>query len=289
MPRPIWSGAISFGLVSVPVQLVAATEDRSVRFRQVHLADMGQVRNKKICEIEDREVAWGEIGHGYELPGDGMVSITDEELENIPLPTAKAIEILTFVAREEVDLIRASASYYVAANGPVAAKPYVLLRKALERSDKVAIAKFAWHGRERLAMLRVVGEGALALQTLKWPDEVRDPSSLAPADSDIDEDELEGALALTDTMTTDGMPGLQDEYRHALEEVIAAKSEGRRPEAPERVEEPAGQIVDLMAALNASVKQARERRGEEPASVHEMSKPKKKTAVKKTTSRRRTA
>lgn len=154
---------------------------------------------------------------------------------------------------------------------------YVLLRKALERSSKVAIAKLAFHGRERLALLRVVDD-AILLHTMRWPDEIRDPSELTPQPTELDEGELEGALALMDTMSTDTLrPEFHDEYREALEQTIAAKAEGKMPAAPVAEKEPAGQVVDLMAALNASVKKAREERGE-PGTVHEM--PKKRTAKK---------
>ncbi|MGW7369788.1 non-homologous end joining protein Ku [Streptomyces sp. NPDC054841] len=285
MPRPVWSGAISFGLVTIPVKLLPATEDRSVRFRQVHLADMGPIRNKKICELEGAEVSTAEISKGYELPGGDTIQITDAELDALPLPTAKAIEIEAFVPAESIDPIRVGAGYYLQADGPVAAKPYVLLRKALERSSQVAVAKLAFHGRERLGLLRVVEE-AILIHMMRWPDEIRDPTELAPQATELDEQELEGALALMDTMSSDGMPDLHDEYRESLEAVIAAKSEGHAPpELPER-EEPASQVVDLMAALNASVEQAKERRGE-PATVHEM--PKKKTTAKKTTGKKTAA
>lgn len=295
MPRPVWSGAISFGLVTIPIKMVPATENRSVRFRQVHLDDMSPIRNKKICEVDGQEVSYAEITKGYELPGGGTIPVTDEELDNLPLPTAKAIDIQTFVPAESIDPVSIADGYYLQADGPVAAKPYVLLRKALERSSKVAVAKFAWHGRERLGMLRVVDD-AILIHMMRWPDEIRDPSELAPNEGKLNEDELEGALALMDTMSTDAMPDLHDEYRESLEAVIRAKSEGKAaPEVPER-EEPTGEVVDLMAALNASVEKAKERRGE-PATVHEMPKKRaakkttkkataKKTAAKKTASRK---
>ncbi|MFE0201080.1 hypothetical protein ACFW0I_35825 [[Kitasatospora] papulosa] len=158
----------------------------------------------------------------------------------------------------------------------------------------MAVAKMAFHGRERLGLLRVV-EDAIVIHMMRWPDEIRDPAELAPPESELDEGELKGALALLDTMSTESMPGLHDEYRESLEKVIAAKAEGRpRPETAEKGE-PAGQMVDLMAALNASVEQAKERRGE-PATVHRLPKktpakkqvkaPKKTAAVKKASGRK---
>src|SRR5688572_18383654 len=144
MPRTIWSGAISFGLVTVPINVVSATEDHSVRFHQYHLEDMGRVRVKKFCEIEDREVATAEIGKGYPLTKDQVIPISDDELANLPLPTAKALDIVAFVPLESIDPIRIGEGYYLAPSQAVAAKPYKLLVEALARSSKVAVAKYAW-------------------------------------------------------------------------------------------------------------------------------------------------
>ncbi|MFD5428271.1 Ku protein [Streptomyces sp. NPDC127084] len=264
--------------------MLPASEDRSVRFRQVHTADMGPIRYKKICELDGEEVSYAEISKGYELSDGATIQISDQELDAMPLPTAKAIDIEAFVPARDIDPVRIGAGYYLQADGPVAAKPYVLLRKALERSQKVAVAKMAFHGRERLGLLRVI-EDAIAIHMMHWPDEIRDWSSLAPPAVDLDEREIEGALALMDTMSIAGMPDLHDEYREALEAVITAKAEGTTPpQLPER-EEPAGKVVDLMAALTASVAEAKEKRGE-PATVHEL--PKKRTA-KKTTAKKDTA
>jgi len=171
--------------------------------------------------------------------------------------------------------------YYLQADGPVAAKPYKLLRMALERSAKVAIAKYAWNGRERLGLLRV-RDDAIVLHAMRWPDEIRSPQELAPGVVEVSEDEIEGAQALIDHMTRDSLEGSEfvDHYTDALAEVIKAKREGHAlPAAPEAAA-PAGQVVDLMSALEASVQKARASRGEGDADVHEL--PKKKTTAKKT-------
>ncbi|MEU5451943.1 Ku protein [Streptomyces californicus] len=281
MPRPLWTGAISFGLVTIPVKIVSATEDHDVHFHRVHLEDMGRVRTRKICELDGEVVSQEEIGKGYEIAPDQTVPVTDEELRQMPLPTAKAIEIAAFVDAGTVDPVRISDSYYLAADGQVAAKPYTLLRKALERSSKVAVAKFAWHGRERLGLLRIK-EGALVLHSIKWPDEVRDPQELAPREVEVSEEEIGQALQLAEGMTIEDLSGFHDEYREALEDIIAAKAEGKPLPAPaEDGKQEKGKVVDLMAALNASVKAARESRGEDgqDATVHEM-RPSKKTARK---------
>ncbi|WP_406505382.1 Ku protein [Streptomyces sp. NBC_01602] len=282
MPSTIWSGAISFGLVTIPIKVVSATEDHSIRFHQVHLEDMGRVRTRKVCEIDGEVVPQEDIGKGYELTKDETIPVTDAELDQMPLPTAKAIEIVTFVDAGTIDPVRIGDSYYLAIDGQVAAKPYTLLRKALERSDKVAIAKFAWHNRERLGLLRV-RDDAIVLHAMRWPDEIRDPAELAPKEAELDEAEIEQAVQLADSMTIDDISRFRDAYRDALEELIEAKTEGKEPTQPTEGEaQQPSQVVDLMAALNASVQRARESRGEtdEHATVHEM-KPRKKTAAKK--------
>ncbi|CAK7286052.1 Ku protein [Streptomyces misionensis] len=283
MPRTIWSGAISFGLVTVPINVQSATEDHSIHFHQYHLADQGRIRYRKVCELEDREVSQDEIGKGYELTKNQVIPITDEDLGNLPLPTAKAIEIDAFVPLESVDPLKIAEGYYLQPAGQVAAKPYKLLVEALGRSAKVAVAKYAWSGRERLGLLRVKDD-VLVLHAMRWPDEIRDPAELLPPPVEVSDDEIEGALALMDTMTVDKLegPDFHDRYTEAIAEIIEAKREEKPlPEAPEP-EQPA-QVLDLMAALQESVTKAKASRDDhaEPAEVHELPTPKKKAATKK--------
>jgi DNA end-binding protein Ku len=296
MPRTIWSGAISFGLVTVPINVQSATENHSIQFHQYHLEDMGRVRYRKVCELEDREVAQSEIGKGYELSKTQVIPISDDDLRNLPLPTAKAIEIEAFVPLDSVDPIRIGEGYYLQPDGQVAAKPYKLLVQALGRSSKVAVAKYAWSGRERLGLLRVRGD-VIVLHAMRWPDEIRDPTELLPPPVDVTNEEIAGALALMDTMTVDELVGeeFQDRYTEAVAQIIEAKRQHiAPPPMPEPAEEP-GQLVDLMAALNASVAKAKASRGEGgDADVHEMPPPKKtakkqpakKTAAKKAAPRK---
>jgi DNA end-binding protein Ku len=276
MPRTIWSGAISFGLVTVPINVVSATEDHSIKFHQYHLEDMGRVRYKKVCEVEDREVHQSEIGKGYELTKTQVIPITDEDLSNLPLPTAKAIEIVAFVPLESVDPIRIGEGYYLQPREQVAAKPYKLLVQALGRSSKVAVAKYAWSGRERLGLLRVKDD-VLVLHSMRWPDEIRDPAELLPPPVELSDDEIDTALQLMDSLTVDELEGeeFRDRYTEAIAQVIEAKREDREPPAAPEPEQPA-QIVDLMAALQESVSKAKASRGED-AEVHELPK---KTAKK---------
>ncbi|BFO15266.1 hypothetical protein SHKM778_16540 [Streptomyces sp. KM77-8] len=145
--RSIWNGAISFGLVSIPIKLVNATENHSISFRQIHTEDGGRIRYRKFCELEDREVTGQEIGKGYEDADGTIIPITDDDLSSLPIPTARTIEIVAFVPEDRIDPLQMDAAYYLAAGGAPAAKPYTLLREALKRSNKVAIAKFALRGR----------------------------------------------------------------------------------------------------------------------------------------------
>ncbi len=267
--RSIWNGAISFGLVSIPIKLVNATESHAVSFRQIHTEDGGRIRYRKVCELEDREVTQAEIGKAYEDADGSMIPITDEDLSQLPIPTARTIEIVAFVPEDRIDPLQMGSAYYLAASGAPAAKPYTLLREALKRSNRVAIAKFALRGRERLGMLRVVGD-AIAMHGLLWPDEVRAPEGVAPEGGvTVRDQELDLADALMDTLGEIDLDDLHDEYREAVEEVVAAKAAGERP--PEAREEAApGKVLDLMAALENSVRAARESRdGEETAPAEE--------------------
>lgn len=283
MPRPIWSGAISFGLVTIPIRIANASENRSVSFRRIHVTDGGRVRNQKVCELDGEIVTDDDIGKGYEIARDHIVPVTDEELDAMPLPTAKTVDIVAFVDRASIDPVRLGQSYYLEAGGDAAAKPYTLLRRALERSERVAVAKFALRGRERLGILDV-REDALTMHTLHWPDEVRDPAELAPRSVELTEDEIEHAVALIDSMTTDDISQYHDAYREAVEELLEAKAAGTKPRVPEQ-EAASGRVVDLMAALEESVEKARKGRGETggdggDATVHDM--PRKRAAAKKT-------
>ncbi|MBT2441636.1 Ku protein [Streptomyces sp. ISL-36] len=261
--RSIWNGAISFGLVSIPIKLVNATESRSVSFRQIHAEDGGRIRYRKVCELDGEEVSQAEIGKAYEDADGTMIPITDEDLASLPLPTAKTIEIVAFVPASEIDPLQMDAAYYLSANGVPAAKPYTLLREALKRSDKVAVAKYALRGRERLGMLRVVDE-VIAMHGLLWPDEIRAPEGVAPETSvSVREAELDLADALMATLGEVDINTLHDDYREAVEEMIAAKAEGGEGVAPpEPAEERGGRVIDLMAALESSVRAAKEARGE---------------------------
>ena len=260
--QSIWNGAISFGLVSIPVKLANATVSHAVSFRQIHTEDGGRIRYRKVCELEEKEVPSSEIGKGFEDADGSIIPITEEDLASLPLPTTRTIDIVAFVESERIDPLQMGNAYYLMVNGAPAAKPYALLREALRRSERVAIAKFALRGRERLGMLRVVDD-VIAMHTLHWPDEIRSPEEAAPeTDVTVRDAELDLADALMDTLGDVDLDSLHDDYREAVEEMVTAKAEGREP-APEK--EPAqgeGTVIDLMSALESSVREAKRSRGE---------------------------
>ncbi|RCG24296.1 Ku protein [Streptomyces diacarni] len=274
--RSIWKGTVSFGLVSIPIKVVSATENHSVSFHQVHTDDGGRIRYRKVCELDEQEVPREEIGRGFETEEGRTILLTDDDMAALPLPTAKTVEILGFVPAEDIDPIQLDRSYFLAADGQRADKPYVLLREALKRSGKVAVAKLALRARESLGMLRVY-EDALALHTMLWPDEIRSASGVAPeGEVAVRDQELDLADTLMETLGELDWSDLRDEYREALEELVRAKAEGVEPPPDElrrRTEAGGGKLVDLMAVLERSVEEARGGRdagegGE--ATVHEL-------------------
>ncbi|GHH85256.1 non-homologous end joining protein Ku [Streptomyces sulfonofaciens] len=264
--------------MTIPIRVIAATETHNIQLHQYHDVDQGRIRYQKVCELDGKVLEPEEIGRGYEIARDTVVPVTDEELDNLPLPTARTIEIVAFLPAERIDPIRMADGYYLQAGAPAAEKPYVLLRRALERSSRVAIAQYAWHGRERLGMLRVIDD-AIALHSLKWDDEVREPTALAPAPVAVDDEEVDAAVELMETLGRDDISGYTDQYTEAMAALIEAKQEGVEPPRAPREEQPA-QVVDLMDALRSSVTKARTARGEgEQATVHEMPGRRKKTTA----------
>ncbi|MFI6227529.1 Ku protein [Micromonospora echinospora] len=262
--RAIWKGAVSFGLVSIAVKLYSATQEKDIRFHQVHRADGGRIRYKRTCSVCGEEVNYDDIAKGYDIGGGEMVVLTDEDFADLPLTTSHAIDVLEFVPAEQVDPILYNKAYFLEPEG-AATKPYVLLRDALVDAERVAIVKVALRQREQLATLRV-REGVLLLNTMLWPDEVRKPDfGFLDEDITVRPPELAMASSLIDSMAGEFQPdAFTDDYRAALQEVIDAKVEGREVVAPEEVEEAPAAAVDLMAALRASVERARAARGEQP-------------------------
>ncbi|MEV0566298.1 Ku protein [Dactylosporangium sp. NPDC050588] len=260
--RAIWKGAVSFGLVSIAVRLYSATEEKDIRFNQVHRDDGGRIKYKRVCSIDGEEVAYDDIAKGYDLGGGEMVILTDEDFADLPLTTSRAIEVLEFVPAEQVDPILYNKAYYLEPD-KTAAKPYALLRDALTNTERVAIVKVALRQREQLATLRV-REDVLVLNTMLWPDEIR-AAKFDILDEDVSARPAELAMAgsLIESMAADFDPSTYtDNYREALQEVIDAKVAGREVVQPEETEEAPAAAVDLMAALRASVERAKAARGE---------------------------
>jgi DNA end-binding protein Ku len=257
--RSIWAGAISFGLVVIPVKLYAATEQRDIAFRQVHRKDGARIQFRRFCTLDGEEIPYSDVAKGYELPTGDMVVLTDDDLADLPLVTAHRIEVLHFAPAAQVEPIYANKSYYTEPDS-AGVRAYVLFRDALEDSGKVAVAKVALRQREALAALRV-REGVITMETLLWPDEVRKPDfAFLDEDIEVRSQELKMAASLIDTMTEDFDPDqYHDDYREALEAVIRAKIEGNEIVRPAGLEapEPKSQPADLTEILRASVAAAK--------------------------------
>ncbi|MFE7290069.1 Ku protein [Streptomyces noursei] len=256
--RSIWNGSISFGLVTIPVKTYSATDrTSSVSFVRIHEKDGAPIQYRKVCELDGQEVPNEEVGKGYQPPGDdAVVPITDEDLSRLPMPTAKTLSILSFVDPGEIDPLQLDKAYYLGPNGASATKPYALLREALEHHAKVAIGKVAMRGRETLAMLRA-HDGALLMHTLLWPDQIRSADGVAPEAVTVREKEMKLAETLMDALGELDPAELHDDYREAVEELVAAKREGGTPAAPDASAAPGAQVIDLTAALERSVRAVR--------------------------------
>jgi DNA end-binding protein Ku len=254
--RSMWKGAISFGLVMIPVKLYAATEQKDIAFRQVHRTDGGRIRFRRVCSVCGEEVPYEDVAKGYELPTGEMVVLTDEDMADLPLPTTRSIEVVHFMPAEQLDPILLNRSYFVEPES-AGARAYVLLRDSLDRSGKVALTMVALRQRESLATLRT-RNGVLVLETLLWPDEIRVPDfPFLTDDIEVRSQELKMAASLIDSMTEDFDPdAYHDNYREALQEVVDAKVEGREVVQPEGVSV-ATEPTSLADALKASLAAAR--------------------------------
>lgn len=293
--RAIWKGAVAFGLVNVPVKLYAATGEHEVPLHQVHAKDGGRIRYRKVCSIEDEPVEYSEIAKGYETDDGQLVVLTDEDLSSLPLATEREIEVIEFVPSDQVDPILLAKTYYLEPDR-TAAKPYALLREALTSTDRMAVVKVALRQRESMAVLRV-RDDVICLQTLLWPDEVREADfPILDQDVSVKPQELAMASSLVESLAGDFDPsGFEDRYRAALEAVIEQKVSTGRTQAVPQAEEvgeggETGEVVDLLAALQRSVEKARAGRGEEaPAAGKAAGKPAGKPSGKASGTRGRKA
>jgi DNA end-binding protein Ku len=286
-PRSMWKGAISFGLVTIPVSVFPATEEKSLRFNQLHDADMGRVRQKRVCEIDGEEVTYEHIVKGYEYEKDHYVVITDDDLDKVPVESSRAIDIVQFVELDEIDPILFKKSYYLVPD-ETGAKAYALLRKALSEESKVGIAKVSFRDKEHLAALRFK-DNVFVLETMFWPDEIRAADfATVDGESKVRGQEVEMAKSLIENLTEPWNPdAFKDDYREALMGIVEKKVAGEEIEfAPETA--PA-KVVDLMEALKASVAAAKDKTPSAKPKPSAGRKTAAKTAAKKTAAPRKKA
>ncbi|MGE7438021.1 non-homologous end joining protein Ku [Kitasatospora sp. NPDC001175] len=283
MPSAIAKKMITFSLVSIPVSVYPATSQHRVPLHMVHEADGGRVRQRRVCEIDGRELSEGEIARGVEMPDGGTLVLSRQDLEQLPTPDTKEIRVLGFLDESRVDPLHYDKSYYLGVS-PGGERPYALLRAALAESGQVAIARTALRTRDSLAVLHVRDQ-VITMTTLLWPDEVRGTEGIALRPIELRPEEVALARQLMDTISADFDPDReQDEYTVALREVVEARMAGLpAPHVPEaRVLPPAAGVTDLMAVLEAAVQKAQE---EHPKAAAK--RPAKKTVAKKARASRR--
>ncbi|KQQ43065.1 Ku protein [Nocardioides sp. Leaf307] len=275
--RAIWKGAVSFGLVNVPVKLYAATESHDVSFRQVHVADGGRIRYQRICSVDGEEVPYSEIAKGYETEDGEMVVLTDDDMAELPASSSREIAVEKFVPSDQIDPMLFEKSYYLEPEKS-GAKPYALLRQALVDADRMAVVTVALRQRTSIAVLRV-REDVIVLQTMMWPDEIRTPDfSVEPGE--VKDSEVAMATMLVETLAGDfDTAEFEDDYAGAVEALVKAKIEGGELKRTATSTKSSGEVVDLLAALQRSVDAAKSARGE----AGQASAPVGKTTTKNTT------
>ncbi|SDQ14199.1 Ku protein [Microbacterium sp. cf332] len=264
--RSIWKGALTFGLVNVPVKVYSATEDHDVPLHQVHNADGGRIRYQRICEIDGEVVPYADIERAYD-DGEQTVVLTKDDLASLPSERSREIDVVEFVPSDQIDLLTLDKAYYLEPDSS-SPKSYVLLRKTLEQTDRTAIVRFSLRQKTRLAALRVRGD-VLVLQTLLWADEVREAAFPSLDESvRISAKELELSASLVESFSSDFDPeSFTDEYQEELRTLIDAKLEkgdalDTSETFGEKAEKEGGEVIDLMAALRASVERSRAARGD---------------------------
>lgn len=272
MPRSIWNGVISFGMVSIPVKLYTGTADKDISFHMLHKDDNERIKMLRWCPADERAVEMSDIVRGYEYARDQYVVLTDEDFEKLPLPSKHTIELTQFVEASEIDPVYYEKTYYLEADER-AMKPYALLLKALREKGLVAIAKIAIRNKERLCALRPL-DGTIVLETLHYPDEIRIEKSEIP-EVDVSERELQMALTLIEMLQEPFEPEkYHDEYRNALMQLIEAKLEGQ--ELEDVVAPAPAKVTDLMAALKASVEAQKKKRAEAEEGEEEEERPRRR-------------
>ena len=255
MPRTMWRGAISFGLVSIPIRVFPSTEEKTLRFNQLHDKDGGRIKYKRVCSLCGEEVSFENIVKGYEYEKERYVTLSDEELDAVPLESSRAIDILQFVDLEDIDPIYFKKSYYLVPE-ETGVKAYSLLREAMSEDGRVGIAKVSFRDKEHLAALRFKDD-VFILETMYWPDEIR-AAEFEELEKDVKlrPQEVQMARTLIENLTEEWNPSqFSDEYREALLGIVEKKVAGEEITVPEAAEET--KVVDLMEALKASVEAAK--------------------------------
>lgn len=280
--RAMWSGAVSFGLVSVPVKLYSATTNHDIRFHQVHAADGGRIKYKRTCSIDGEEVEYADIVKGFETEDGELITLSEEDLDSLPVASGHEIDVIEFVPADQIDPLLFEKSYFLEPEAK-AAKPYALLREALVQTDRMAVVKVALRQRESIALLRVRGR-AIVLQTMLWPDEVREPEfDILDAEVELRPQELQMAASLVESLGADfDATQFHDDYRDAVEALIEQKrTTGDTRPAPvvEKPSDDGDSMTDLLTALQRSVEAARASAGK-PAEEPEPA-PKKASSRKK--------
>ena len=261
--RAIWKGAVSFGLVNVPVRLYSATENHDVQFRQVHREDGGRIRFHRICSIDGQQVSYDDIARGYETEDGQMVVLTDEDLADLPNRSSREIAVDKFVPVDQIDPMLLDRSYYLEPDR-AALKPYALLRDALKAADRMAIVTVSLRARMTIAVLRVRGD-VIVMQTMLWPDEIRSPEfDILGVEIAAKPAELAMATMLVESLAGDYNPAdYEDEFKQVIDAVVRAKLEGGEvKEVSGAVQDGSGEVIDLLAALQRSVEAAKAARGE---------------------------
>jgi DNA end-binding protein Ku len=283
--RAIWKGAVSFGLVSVPVKLYAATESHDVSFRQVHAKDGGRIKYQRVCSIDGEEVPYADIAKGFETEDGEMVILTDEDMEALPSTSSREIAVEKFVPAEQIDPMLFEKSYYLEPEKS-GAKPYALLRQALVDADRMAVVTVALRQRTTVAVLRVKDD-IIVLQTMMWPDEVRTPD-FSVETGEVKDAEVKMAHMLVETLAGDFEPSeFEDDYAGAVDALVQAKIQGGELKRTPTSTKSSGEVVDLLAALQRSVDAAKKGRGETGSEIFEdvedeaEEKPARKSAAKK--------
>jgi DNA end-binding protein Ku len=281
--RPIWKGSITFGLISIPVKLFSAVQEKSIKFNMLHDEEAcpeggGRIKLKRTCSACDQEVAWDDIVKGYEYSSGHYVTFTPDELSALDVDSIKAIDVVSFVPLTDIDPIYFNKTYYVAPDA-TGIKAYKLLADALEAEGQVGIAKVALREKEHLATIRLKDD-LFVLETMHWPDEIREPEfEELEKKVDVRDTEVKMARQLIQQLSADFDPGeFQDDYRIQLEQMAEKKIEGEEVTVAAEAEEEPTKVVDLMEALKASVADAKKKKGDSSSG-----------AKKKTTKRRASA